>query len=299
MADDFKSRMQKLRETVPQAYGGGASAGTPVGVSWGEPEPTIKAPPPKPAFELRSVHPNRGFALIDTQRAFGMPATAPGMRKIQVGDELPEGSVTAITPEGIRVIPPEEGDEFVIPFGKREGYQPRKSHKTKQPSYLALRNKFKELALLRSMGPEDRYPADEDASDALVTPDILTDYEASPDDIGPVTVNQQGAEINPKVVDDHGLEAAQDPDVIIAVAARHSAENQYAGVDEEHLPRAAAQDYDYLQSQGREEVWSGDGPGGRGELVFYDGEPPTGYHIDDDGSVTNVTGILYPPTDAR
>jgi len=81
-----------------------------------------------PSYRVMSVDPKQGniddqFALIETQRGFGAPASDPSMRKIVVGDSLPEGEVTAITAEGIQVIP-DEGDEYVIPLGGREGYKP-------------------------------------------------------------------------------------------------------------------------------------------------------------------------------
>jgi len=87
-----------------------------------------------PSYRVMSVDPKMGdideqFALIETERGFGAPASDPSMRKIVVGDSLPEGEVTAITGEGIQVIP-EEGDEYVIPLGGREGYKPPVREKT-------------------------------------------------------------------------------------------------------------------------------------------------------------------------
>jgi hypothetical protein len=90
----------------------------------------------KPSYRIMSVDPKMGdideqFALIETERGFGAPASASGMRRIVVGDELPEGSVTEITGDGIRVTPPEEdAPEFVIPLGAREGYKPPVREKT-------------------------------------------------------------------------------------------------------------------------------------------------------------------------
>ena len=83
---------------------------------------------PKPAYRVMAVDPKGGniddqFALIESTRAYGSPASDPSMRKILVGDSLPEGEVTAITREGIQVIP-DYGDEFVIPLGRRPGYKP-------------------------------------------------------------------------------------------------------------------------------------------------------------------------------
>jgi hypothetical protein len=83
---------------------------------------------PKPAYRVMSVDPKGGniddqFALIESAQAYGSPASDPSMRKIRVGDSLPEGEVTAITGKGIQVIP-DYGDEYVIPLGGRPGYKP-------------------------------------------------------------------------------------------------------------------------------------------------------------------------------
>ena len=79
-------------------------------------------------FRVTAVDPKGGdideqFALIETEFAYGAPASDPSMRKIRVGDSLPEGEVTEITADGIRVIP-DEGPEFIIPLGNRQGYTP-------------------------------------------------------------------------------------------------------------------------------------------------------------------------------
>tara|TARA_Y100000004_G_scaffold196008_1_gene264680 strand:- start:345 stop:1187 length:843 start_codon:yes stop_codon:yes gene_type:complete len=83
---------------------------------------------PKPAYRVMSVDPKGGniddqFALIESAQAYGSPASDPSMRKVRVGDSLPEGEVTAITGKGIQVIP-DYGDEYVIPLGGRPGYKP-------------------------------------------------------------------------------------------------------------------------------------------------------------------------------
>ena len=56
-------------------------------------------------------------------------------RQVYVGDTLPQGNVTEITAEGIRVIP-DEGDEYLLPVGSgaRVDYSGRK--KTPDRSYL-------------------------------------------------------------------------------------------------------------------------------------------------------------------
>ena len=97
-------------------------------------------PKPEPSYRIRSIDPKMGdideqFALIETDKAYGAPASDPTMRRIGVGDELPEGSVTAITPEGIKVIPDYEGsEEYVIPLG-REGYEPPEPKKEPELSF--------------------------------------------------------------------------------------------------------------------------------------------------------------------
>lgn len=83
---------------------------------------------PKPAYRVTGIDPKGGdidnqFALIESEFAYGSPASDPTQRKIVVGDSLPEGEVTGITSGGIKVIP-DYGDEYVIPMGGRPGYKP-------------------------------------------------------------------------------------------------------------------------------------------------------------------------------
>ena len=91
-------------------------------------------------FRVTAVDPKSGdideqFALIETEFAYGAPASDPSMRKIRVGDSLPEGEVTEITGDGIRVIP-DEGPEFIIPLGGRQGYTPPVREKKPTINYL-------------------------------------------------------------------------------------------------------------------------------------------------------------------
>jgi len=116
-----------------------------------------------PSYRVMSVDPKMGdldeqFSLIETDRGFGAPASSPGMRKIVVGDSLPEGEVTAITAEGIQVIP-DEGDEYVIPLGSREGYKPPVREKT-PPAFnpsdtVSLRSDFSDFGLYQTIPTED------------------------------------------------------------------------------------------------------------------------------------------------
>ena len=94
----------------------------------------------KPTYRVTGVDPKGGdideqFALIETEFAYGAPGSDPSTRKISVGDSLPEGEVTEITADGIRVIP-DEGPEFIIPLGGRQGYTPPVSEKKPTITYM-------------------------------------------------------------------------------------------------------------------------------------------------------------------
>ena len=102
---ELKDKMQGLRKSTTQALD-----------------------QPKPAYRVTGIDPKGGdideqFALIESEFAYGSPASDPTHRKIRVGDSLPEGEVTGITSGGIKVIP-DYGDEYVIPMGGRPGYKP-------------------------------------------------------------------------------------------------------------------------------------------------------------------------------
>ena len=91
-------------------------------------------------FRVTAVDPKGGdideqFALIETEFAYGAPGSDPSTRKISVGDSLPEGEVTEITADGIRVIP-DEGPEFIIPLGGRQGYTPPVREKKPTITYM-------------------------------------------------------------------------------------------------------------------------------------------------------------------
>lgn len=82
------------------------------------------------------------------------------LKQVYVGDSLPQGNVTEITPKGIRVIP-DEGDEYLLPVGSgaRVDYSGRK--KTPDRSYLDGRE-----AIDLEAGPissQIEFPSDEDA----------------------------------------------------------------------------------------------------------------------------------------
>ena len=94
----------------------------------------------KPTYRVTGVNPKGGdideqFALIETEFGYGAPGSDPSHRKIVVGDSLPEGEVTEITGDGIQVIP-DEGPEYVIPLGGRQGYTPPVREKKPTITYM-------------------------------------------------------------------------------------------------------------------------------------------------------------------
>jgi len=121
---EYSDKMKAHRQSLPQ---GGTMETRSVSDQTKHGAPTAK-------YRITSVLPKGGdideqFALIETEYDYGAPASDPSQRKIVVGDSLPEGEVTAITPDGIQVIP-DEGDEYVIPLGGRPGYKPPVRQKT-------------------------------------------------------------------------------------------------------------------------------------------------------------------------
>ena len=117
----------------------------------------------KPTYRVTGVDPKFGdideqFALIETEFAYGAPASDPSMRKIRVGDSLPEGEVTEITADGIRVIP-DEGPEYVIPLGGRQGYTPPVREKKPTITYLPP------IDIMSSLDFVDPFYREEDAGE--------------------------------------------------------------------------------------------------------------------------------------
>ena len=150
-----KSTTQALDEPKP-AYK--VISASPYGTKYLESTPhSVKDKTPKNVDP--DVMYDHGFALIETEFGYGAPASAPGMRKIVVGDSLPEGEVTGITSKGIKVIP-DYGNEYVIPLGGRPGYKPpTKPVQAKPPleSLFAAADKMgvdpKTAAMLKTAGP--------------------------------------------------------------------------------------------------------------------------------------------------
>ena len=122
-------KMQQLRESVPQ-----------VGK-----EATRDAPS---TYRINAINPAQDiddqWALIDTPHNYGSRGPHQGVRKIRVGDELPQGSVVSIAAEGIQVLPNFEGsEEYVIPFGG--SYEPPPGEKTSSYDYLSSLDHISDL----------------------------------------------------------------------------------------------------------------------------------------------------------
>lgn len=64
-------------------------------------------------------------AVIETDLDIGRPMAAGAYRKLYIGDELPEGSITDLTTSGVTLVPPTEGPEFTVPIGSGEQIESR------------------------------------------------------------------------------------------------------------------------------------------------------------------------------
>ena len=87
-------------------------------------------------------------------------------------------------------------------------------------------------------------------------------------------------------------------DDISDIIDQHQKDSMYSGVDENDLGDAAQADY-LNDQENKYEMWSGDGPDGEGEVVFYtnDEGETTGYWLREGRDPQNVTGMLFPPGD--
>ena len=116
----------------------------------------------------------------------------------------------------------------------------------------------------------------------------------------PLTINAQGVQVTDAVLEDFNESVLDDSDTLIDLAKDYQKNHVYNRIDEADQGDAARADF----MQNRREldtVWSGDGPGGEGELVFFDGDPVRGYLVLPDGeggkTYTNITGFFSPPRD--
>jgi hypothetical protein len=265
---------------------------------------------PKPAYRVMSVDPKGGniddqFALIESTQAYGSPASDSSMRKIRVGDSLPEGEVTAITGKGIQVIP-DYGDEYVIPLGERPGYKPPTKKKSppvrvKPPleSVFETADKLgvdpKTAAMLTTTGHKAsaKHISDE-VRDFLDEQGISQTFVPEDESI----VSEQGLKIREEALDHKLAEDTLGVDDISDIIDQHQKDFVYSGVDENDLGDAALSDL-IRDHDNKYEMWSGDGPEGEGRVVFYtnDDDETTGYWLRDGRQPQNVTGMLFPPTE--
>ena len=269
---------------------------------------------PKPAYRVMSVDPKGGniddqFALIESTQAYGSPASDPSMRKILVGDSLPEGEVTAITGKGIQVIP-DYGDEFVIPLGARPGYKPPVK---KKPPPVQMKSPLESV-----LAAADKLNVDPKTAARFLTTGVSVPYEVGAKRITdamrkimeeqglmvsgveppPDVVSEQGLRIREEALDHQLAEDTLGVDDISDIIDQHQKDTMYSGVDENDLGDAAQADY-LNDQENKSEMWSGDGPDGEGEVVFYtnDEGETTGYWLREGRAPQNVTGMLFPPGD--
>ena len=233
---------------------------------------------PQPSYRVTAALPKGGdideqFALIETEYDYGSPASDPTHRKIQVGDSLPEGEVTGITSEGIKVIP-DVGDEYVIPLGGKPGYK-QPGEKTKKTKPITKAEMDKLIA--------DHKKALHTFSDLRQKAmELMKPFSGfNPDG----TIKEPP--IDESIVSSQGLRIRKE-------ALDHKLAEDTLGVDDisDIIDLSRDQENKY-------EMWSGDGPEGEGEVVFYtnDDDETTGYWLREGKEPQNVTGMLFPPTE--
>jgi len=274
---ELKDKMQGLRKSTTQALD-----------------------QPKPAYRVTGIDPKGGdideqFALIESEFAYGSPASDPTHRKIRVGDSLPEGEVTAITGKGIQVIP-DYGDEYVIPLGGRPGYKPpTKTVQAKSPLESVLPFKFNPDGTVAetNYGAGAKHISDQ-MRDWLDEQGISQTFVPEDESI----VSSQGLRIREEALDHKLAEDTLGVDDISDIIDQHQKDTMYSGVDENDLGDAALSDF-IQDHDNKYEMWSGDGPEGEGRVVFYtnDDDETTGYWLRDGRQPQNVTGMLFPPTE--
>jgi|TARA_A100000172_G_scaffold79223_1_gene65830 hypothetical protein len=124
--------------------------------------------------------------------------------------------------------------------------------------------------------------------------------EDTDSDYTPLTVNEQGLQVNEAVADDHGedFENVDTPGETDIYDILDQYEKDMRGdMSDDDRQKAAGLDYQN-DANNSSPIYSGDGPGGKGEVYFFDdpdGGPPKGYLASPDGSFQVVTGMLFPP----
>ena len=183
----LKEKMQQLRESVPQA---------------GK-EATRDAPS---TYRINAINPAQNIedqrAYIDTPYNYGSRGPHQGVRKIRVGDELPQGSVVSITAEGIQVLPDFEGsEEYVIPMGG-SSYEPPPGEKTE-----------------KEKGRRDYESTSDHVLDLILSGQELVDenertYDEQLDHAFGEIERLYGPDVLADAGDDEGLTSSYDPEMI-------------------------------------------------------------------------------------
>lgn len=119
-------------------------------------------------------------------------------------------------------------------------------------------------------------------------------------EIDSLTINDQGLQVNDAVIADHGKDFKEEDtegETDIFDILDQYEKDMRGDMSDEDREEAAGADFDRDLDEG-DEIYSGDGPGGKGEVFFFDnpdGGSPRGYIVFDDGSAQVVTGMLFPP----
>jgi len=119
-------------------------------------------------------------------------------------------------------------------------------------------------------------------------------------DYTPLTVNEEGLQVNEAVADDHGedFENVDTPDKTDIYDILDQYEKDLRGdMSDDDRQTAAGLDYQNDVNNSNP-IYSGPGPGGKGYVYFFknpDGGSPKGYLASPDGSFQVVTGMLFPP----
>ena len=114
----------------------------------------------------------------------------------------------------------------------------------------------------------------------------------------PDVVSEQGLRIREEALDHQLAEDTLGVDDISDIIDQHQKDTMYSDVHEDDISDAALDDLtrDY---DNKYEMWSGDGPEGEGQVVFFtnDDDETTGYWLREGRKPQNVTGMLFPPGD--
>jgi len=136
-------------------------------------------PEPDPAAGVTEY----GKAVIETDLNIGRSMGGGSFREVYIGDELPEGSITRVSADGLTIIPPDEGSEFTVRIGEGE----TSVGKPSEPGPYFTANDLLEIE--RNIGLAEAVPT----SDFDVTPEYVR--RRLPDGFGQQSSNVLESEV--------------------------------------------------------------------------------------------------------